>query len=45
MRLWDELECEILKVPVFVGPVFFILVRNLGFQKGVCCIKQKEINL
>ena len=27
---------EILKVPVFVGRVFFILIRNLDLQKGVC---------
>ena len=26
MRLWDELVCEILKVPVFVRRVFFILI-------------------
>ena len=39
MRLWDELVCEILKVPVFVGRVFFILIRNLGFQKWLCYLK------
>ena len=26
VRLWDELVCEILKIPVFVGRVFFILI-------------------
>ena len=45
MRFWDEIVCDILKVPVLVGRVFFILIQNLDFQKGVCCIKQKEINL
>ena len=44
MRLWGELVCEILKLPVFVGRVFFILIRNLDLQKSVCCIKQKGIN-
>ena len=43
MKLWDELVCNILKVPVFVGWLFFILIRNFDFQKGVHCIKQKEI--
>ena len=38
MRQWDELLCEILKVPVFVEPVFFILTRNLDHQKRVCCL-------
>ena len=44
MRKWDELECEILKVPVFVGRVFFILIQNLDLQSAMCCIRQKEIN-
>ena len=44
VRLWGELVCEILKLPVFVGRVFFILIRNLDLQKSVCCIKQKGIN-
>ena len=38
-----ELDCESLKVPIFVVRVFFILIRNLDLQKVVCCIKQKEI--
>ena len=42
MRPWDELVWEILKVPVFVGRVLFILIRNLDLQKGVCCIKEKD---
>ena len=42
MSLWDELVYEILKVPVFVGRVFFILMRNLDFQKCVCYIKWKK---
>ena len=29
MRLWDELVCEIFKVSVFVGRVFFNLIRNV----------------
>ena len=37
-----ELDCESLKVPIFVVQVFFILIRNLDLQKVVCCIKQKE---
>ena len=37
-----ELDCESLKVPIFVVRVFFILIRNLDLQKVVCCIKQKE---
>ena len=39
------IACEPLKVPVFVGRVFFILIRNLDLQNGMCCIEQKEINL
>ena len=34
-----ELDCESLKVPIFVVRVFFILIRNLDLQKVVCCIK------
>ena len=37
--------CEILKVPVFVGQVFFILFQNLDPPKRMCRIEQKEINL
>ena len=33
------------KVPVFVGWLFFILIRNFDFQKGVHCIKQKKISI
>ena len=40
MRLWNELVCEILKVPAFVGRVFYILIRNLEIQIGV---SEKEI--
>ena len=39
MNLW-----EILKVPVFVGRVLFIVIRILDLQNGMCCITQKEIN-
>ena len=28
--------CAILKVPVFIRRVFFILIRNLDLQKGMC---------
>ena len=37
--------CKILRVLVFVRGVFFILIRNLDLQKGVCCVKLKEISL
>ena len=36
--------CEILKVPVFVGRVFFTVIRILDLQNSMCCITQKEIN-
>ena len=45
VRLWEELVRNILKVPVFVGWLFFILIRNFDFQKGVHCIKQKKISI
>ena len=45
MRLWEDFVRNILKVPAFVGWLFFILIRNFDFQKGAHCIKQKEINL
>ena len=35
-----DIACEILKVPVFVGRVFFILIRNLDLQNGM----SKEIS-
>ena len=45
-RQWGyEMNFEILKVPLLVGWVLFILIRNLDIQKSVCCFKQKEINL
>ena len=34
------IACEILKVPVFVGRVFFILIRNLDLQNDM----SKEIS-
>ena len=40
MRLWEELVRNILKVPVFVGWLFFILIRNFDFQ-----IKKERIAL
>ena len=39
MRLNEKL----LKVPVFVGRVFFILIQIFDLQNSVCCIKQKII--
>ena len=30
---------EILKVPIFVRVFFFLGIRNLVLQSGVCCIK------
>ena len=39
MNLW-----EILKVLVFVGRVFFIVIRILDLQNGMCCITKKEID-
>ena len=38
--LANECVCEVLKVPVFVGQVFFMLIRNLDLQRGV---SEKEI--
>ena len=35
-----DIACEILKVPVFVGRVFFILIRNLDLQNDM----SKEIS-
>ena len=42
--LANEIVREILKVPVFVGGVFFILTRDLDLQKmWVACIKEQKI--
>ena len=42
--LANEIVCENLKVPVFVGGVFFILTRDLDLQKmWVACIKEQKI--
>ena len=38
--IWDELVCEILKVPLFFRRVFFILIRNSDLQRNV---SEKEI--
>ena len=42
VKLWTCVR-EILKVPIFVGVLFILSIRNLDLQIVVCCIKQKEI--
>ena len=41
IRLWDEIVCKFLKVPVLARQVFFILIWNLDLQEDMFCIKQK----
>ena len=45
MRLWEELVRNILKVPVFVGWLFFILIRNFALNRKKSIFKRDYANM